>query len=326
MTTKDLSKILYVFLLNDNKYFVYHTSTEEQEAAKFECQLLHSFVRKYHPIQIMEQKYHQEISDIDKYVKKYMHLFGIENVRGGSYLNEILEDYQIKTLENELEFLNNHEKENNEMYHFLYHDVKNYDDVSNLEHLATLKDKYIQTKRELETFQIDNPNIFFTENQQSTIHISHLEYIQWIKQWIQSSHQNNRKIHGKKREEEIKQKYRKIMIYLQHLFKLNYEYRFQKEEQNGEQELNKKYPSIPFLYFKNPKVLFDEYFYSTGYTLLKKTNYTIALKVCDIFEDFFYWGLTRTQELEFEVHHTIPYIEKKTDLVHYIHHLRNVHR
>ena len=40
--------------------------------------------------------------DEDKITKKYMSLYGIKNVRGGSYTKINLEEWQIKTLEHEI--------------------------------------------------------------------------------------------------------------------------------------------------------------------------------------------------------------------------------
>lgn len=56
--------------------------------------------------EILEIKKTNDIMDVDKIVKKYMLIYGINYVRGGSYKNDILEDWQIKSLKNELNHYN----------------------------------------------------------------------------------------------------------------------------------------------------------------------------------------------------------------------------
>ena len=44
--------------------------------------------------------------DEDKYVKKYMNLYGIDNVRGGSYSNNTLTKYEKIFIKKELDTAN----------------------------------------------------------------------------------------------------------------------------------------------------------------------------------------------------------------------------
>ncbi len=55
--------------------------------------------------EILEIVETNDIMDVDKIVKKYMLKYGIDRVRGGSYKNDILEEWQIKSLEHELKLL-----------------------------------------------------------------------------------------------------------------------------------------------------------------------------------------------------------------------------
>jgi hypothetical protein len=41
--------------------------------------------------------------DVDKYVKMFMHMFGIEKTRGGSYTDIVLKDAFLETIEHEKE-------------------------------------------------------------------------------------------------------------------------------------------------------------------------------------------------------------------------------
>jgi hypothetical protein len=131
-----MSKTIYVILLEENKYFVYSTDTAEyfdntmfdygenvdqhvDEVVKMEIENLFEFPRMYRPVQIVETSWITDVLDIDKTVKKYMMSYGVDNVRGGSYLSPILPEYQYQALHTELsanENIQNEEK----MRHFLY--------------------------------------------------------------------------------------------------------------------------------------------------------------------------------------------------------------
>ena len=296
-----MSKILYVLLLEDNKYFVYYTLTNIHEVVLFECQLLNFFVRKYNPINIVEQNSYVEIEDIDKYVKKYMNLFGIDNVRGGSYSNEILEDYKIQTLQSELNFLKNHENNNNDMYLFLYNEMLKYQDINEIEKFDIKKNKYVYDKQELEKFQYYKFN-----NCKCKIDFSRIENIQWIKNIIENNPKNViLNYRNFKKNEDLINKYKELIEFLKYLTKLNCEYR----------EIN--FGSLPSLYFINPIVIFDNYIFSDDVDK-KNINKDDAKMVCDKFEEFFYWTINQISELEFDINNSMKNIEYKNDLVHYV--------
>ena len=131
-----MSKTIYVILLEQNKYFVYSTDTAEyfdntmfdygesvdqhvDEVIKMEIENLFEFPRIYRPVQIVETTWVTDVLEIDKTVKKYMMSYGVDNVRGGSYLSPILPDYQYRALQTELSAKENIQNEE-KMRHFLY--------------------------------------------------------------------------------------------------------------------------------------------------------------------------------------------------------------
>ncbi len=61
-----------------------------------------AWTTKYKPIKIVETIKSNDSLDEDKVTKKYMMKYGIENVRGGSYVKVKLDDWMIKSLEHEL--------------------------------------------------------------------------------------------------------------------------------------------------------------------------------------------------------------------------------
>ena len=66
-----------------------------------------TFTNNYPPIEIIEKYDTHDLLDEDKIIKKYMMIYGINNVRGGSYTDLKLEDWQIKSLEHEFIYVSN---------------------------------------------------------------------------------------------------------------------------------------------------------------------------------------------------------------------------
>jgi hypothetical protein len=63
--------------------------------------------KKYSPIELIEFYKTENDFEEDVLTKKYMLKYGIDNVRGGSYIKIVLEDWQIKSLEQELRSVQN---------------------------------------------------------------------------------------------------------------------------------------------------------------------------------------------------------------------------
>jgi hypothetical protein len=97
---------IYVLKCSDNKYYVGKTTLDtntkflQHLSSNNTCQ----FTNEYSPLEIIYTLQTINPLDEDSITKKYMMEFGIENVRGGSYNNLVLEDWQIKSLENEFLF------------------------------------------------------------------------------------------------------------------------------------------------------------------------------------------------------------------------------
>jgi predicted GIY-YIG superfamily endonuclease len=94
---------LYVLELAKNKFYVGKTSKSVIERFNAHKKGFGpKWTRLYEPVNILEQFESDDKFDEDKYTKKYMDKFGIDNVRGGSYSNIILTDWQTKTIIHEL--------------------------------------------------------------------------------------------------------------------------------------------------------------------------------------------------------------------------------
>lgn len=99
--------LIYVLMLENNKFYIGKTSNLEK---RFNAHINGNgsqFTKKYKPINI--HKVYKELSEFDEdnYTKKYMKLFGINNVRGGTYCNINLNTHQMNLLKKELNTIKN---------------------------------------------------------------------------------------------------------------------------------------------------------------------------------------------------------------------------
>lgn len=100
-----MSTIIYVLKLKHGKYYAGKSSDLDKSFIEHLSGEGSIWTKKHEPIEI-EQVISNDV-DIDKYVREYMYKYGIDNVRGGLYSEEILTDEQIKTYHKEIWFTNN---------------------------------------------------------------------------------------------------------------------------------------------------------------------------------------------------------------------------
>jgi len=94
---------LHVIMLNNNTLFLHASilNPREKNAILLECELMNDYTSKYKPNRVEETiKIHQN-GEINFFVKKYMKIYGINKVRGGSYCDENLTDTEKQHIINE---------------------------------------------------------------------------------------------------------------------------------------------------------------------------------------------------------------------------------
>lgn len=95
--------IIYILELEDNRYYIGKTNRTVEERFKDHMNGKGCiWTSTYRPKKIIETIETQDRFDEDKYVKKYMTLYGIDNVRGGTYSSLILSKNIISYLEREI--------------------------------------------------------------------------------------------------------------------------------------------------------------------------------------------------------------------------------
>jgi len=97
-----MERTIYTLLLENNKYYIGKTnrligSRINEHFYNYGSE----WTKMYRPIQVLEIIENATEYDEDKYTKIYMKKYGIENVRGGSYTQIKLHDFQLKALQNE---------------------------------------------------------------------------------------------------------------------------------------------------------------------------------------------------------------------------------
>jgi len=94
---------LYVLQLEDGKYYVGKTDNVQKRFEQHKSGFGGSqWTKLYKPIKIEKTQQITSIHDENNITKDYMKKYGIENVRGGSYTQVELEDYQYECLKYEI--------------------------------------------------------------------------------------------------------------------------------------------------------------------------------------------------------------------------------
>jgi hypothetical protein len=100
-------KYIYLIELKSNKYFVELTNNIINNLKTDFYHFNYHWTRKYEPVKIIEKNMIEDvdidIDKLDKFVEKYMNIYGIDNVRGGRYNNIKLQSesiLELKLIEN----------------------------------------------------------------------------------------------------------------------------------------------------------------------------------------------------------------------------------
>lgn len=92
---------IYVLKLEQGKYYVGKTTTLDNRIIDHFTNNGSMWTKTYKPIEVIDTIDNIDDYDEDKYTKIYMDKYGIDNVRGGSYVTMILPEYQLLSLRKE---------------------------------------------------------------------------------------------------------------------------------------------------------------------------------------------------------------------------------
>jgi len=94
---------VYILLCEEGKYYIGMTRRKVEDRFKEHILGIGSeWTKRYKPIKIIKEIENADEFDEDKWTKKYMKQYGIENVRGGSYCTIKLDNFTKSILEREI--------------------------------------------------------------------------------------------------------------------------------------------------------------------------------------------------------------------------------
>jgi hypothetical protein len=83
---------IYLLKLLNDKYFVYASEDKRDKQIIQECILSFQYVKTNEPLGIIDVQPMDDAKDVDYMVKRYMLVYGTDNVRGGTYEYSVLPD------------------------------------------------------------------------------------------------------------------------------------------------------------------------------------------------------------------------------------------
>ena len=98
---------IYKLRLRAGKYYIGKTKNVDKRWAEHIAGCGSGWTKKYPPVSLVKSVVSTSQFDEDRYVKEYMEKYGIENVRGGTYSNVVLDANCIAVLEKEIRHSNN---------------------------------------------------------------------------------------------------------------------------------------------------------------------------------------------------------------------------
>jgi hypothetical protein len=101
------NEMIYILLLENDKIYIGRTSNFERRYDEHINGKGSWWTQKHKPVKILDKYICSNSFEEDTFVKIYMGEYGIENVRGGSYVQDKLDDNQIELLQKEIRFAKN---------------------------------------------------------------------------------------------------------------------------------------------------------------------------------------------------------------------------
>lgn len=93
---------IYILKLKNNKYYIGKTNDVNKRFQQHVSGTGSSWTSTHEPIKILKVIENASQFDEDKYVKEYMNKYGIDNVRGGAYVSNELDEVQKYSLQKEI--------------------------------------------------------------------------------------------------------------------------------------------------------------------------------------------------------------------------------
>jgi len=276
---------IYVVKLEDNYYFIHHTTNKNSFAVLLEFEIYYDYLKIHKPIKIIETILEKNELHLDNVVKEYMHNFGYEYVRGGSYSDIELTCDQEKFI---LRELTESIRENKHSISYNYI-INNYV-IREWKSKEEIQTEYDKLKEEFEKYkQEKNKRDDIRGNVKITEYL--LVDIQKIRDFCKIRGRDYKKV-----TDEYSKLYSNIIPKIKHVLQKYIEL----TSENFNINESKKYAKYKYIF---PNFFMEPFFYKYYFSPL--SPYATNNDEIDLFFEaityFTNWILCRIQELEFDV-------------------------
>jgi len=278
---------IYAVELADNHFIVHPSVKTEANAIIQECKIIYDWTRQYAPVSVCESFYLDQDSPIaiDYFVKKYMQIYGIDYVRGGSYYQPELSEFQKKVLEYEFTIPDIISK-NMIFLKDYYANYENEDEIENA--ITAIKRKWFTKTESLHSLRQAPGNVIIDR--------SFIGKLEWLKNTMDLivmtksyNHQYNTSFSPIMNNDFIQQ-YQILIPCLKHLYK-------------QANQLRDNIIFEPMIYLEHPEFLFDVIMCHSQTKSIEAVNeaYTSAIKLYERFEYMMYLVINRSDEIIFDI-------------------------
>jgi len=285
-----MPKNIYVLKLEEEKYFIYFSDAKNYNQILTECEIYYDYAKTYKPLSIIEIVPLTNYLDIDKTVKFYMYLYGYNNVRGGSYIEDILPDYLEKTLNDELKIV---EKEGPE-WSRLFAEILELYEGRTFQTMEEIDQEISKISREFQKYKeekerLENTKFFLEKGAKQNMKHFSPEDMEWLYDICLLRPSSKTEFTCREIQETLNslhvKKYTTIIVFLKQLNTL-----FEKND------LFQKHDIEQTVYMKYPQFLFDPFIYDT-----QIKNTAALVETCKTFQHMGNIVYNRIVGLEFDV-------------------------
>lgn len=288
-----------VLLLENTSIFLYPAlcTYESEYELMIECAMYYDYTKKYKPLKIVEIINDKSIHELDQLLIDYMLLYGIDNVRGGNYYEEVLPDYKKKMLQDLLDFNSTDNLSNINPIRKIIEKYENINVEEIPEKITSLNKTLEKYKKEFEN--LENFRYVKDGSKNYSIDSSIFLDIEWIRTFcknIDKSNQDNVSLQNKNT-------YKRVLVLFKKLMELYLT--FNDSLINNPQQI---------VYLKNPEFLFDKFVYHLQTHKINENDAIMIDIICDKFKYISCFLLNRIDEFLFDVYESYGY-DCKTDWI-----------